>query len=60
MYFSGQLKKIPVRCKSTKGFLVNRALLPYLFKGIAEMVAGTPADKIDEALVRFGMPMGPI
>ena len=60
MYFSGQLKKMPVRCKSTKGFLVNRALLPYLFKGIAEMVAGTSADKIDEALVRFGMPMGPI
>ncbi len=60
MYFSGQMKKMPVRCKSTKGFLVNRALLPYVFKSIAEMVAGISEDKIDEALVRFGMPMGPI
>ena len=60
MYFSGQLRKMPVKCKSEKGFLVNRALLPYLFKSIVEMKNGTEADKIDEALTRFGMPMGPI
>ncbi len=60
MFFSGQLRKMPIKCKSVKGFLVNRALLPYLFQGIVEMIDGTNPDKIDEALTRFGMPMGPI
>ena len=60
MRFSGQLKKMPVKVKSVKGFLVNRALLPYIFKAICLMKAGENADKIDQAMVRFGMPMGPI
>ena len=34
MWFSGQLGKMPVAVKSVKGFLVNRALLPYLFKAV--------------------------
>lgn len=60
MYFSGQLGKMPVAVASTKGFLVNRALLPYLFKAIEICEAGTDADLIDQALLDFGMPMGPI
>ena len=60
MQFAGQLKKMPIRCKSAPGFLVNRALLPYIYGGIAKMLAGTDADRIDEAMVDFGMPMGPI
>lgn len=60
MCFAGQLKKMPVRVKSVKGFLVNRALLPYIFKAICLMEDGESADKIDQAMVRFGMPMGPI
>ena len=60
MAFSGQMKKMPIRCKSAPGFVVNRALLPYINAGIAQMLAGTPADEIDQALVNFGMPMGPI
>ena len=50
----------PVRCKSAPGFLVNRALLPYIFKAIEAVAGGEKADHIDEALVDFGMPMGPI
>ena len=46
--------------KVRKGFLVNRALLPYIYKAICLMLAGESADKIDQAMVRFGMPMGPI
>lgn len=60
MRFSGQLKKMPVKVKSVKGFLVNRALLPYLFKAIEVMASGEEPDKIDQALTGFGMPMGPI
>lgn len=60
MWFSGQLGKMPVAVKSVKGFLVNRALLPYLFKAVDVLEAGEQADKIDQALLDFGMPMGPI
>ncbi|MGC6452799.1 MAG: 3-hydroxyacyl-CoA dehydrogenase NAD-binding domain-containing protein [Candidatus Puniceispirillaceae bacterium] len=60
MYVCGAMKKLPIRCKSAPGFLVNRALLPYLFKGIEVMLDGADPDMLDEALVRFGMPMGPI
>ena len=60
MQFAGQMKKMPVKVKSVKGFLVNRALLPYLFKAIEQMAEGEAADKIDQALTGFGMPMGPI
>ncbi len=60
MRFSGTVEKMPVKVKSVKGFLVNRALLPYIFKAICLMKAGENADKIDQAMVRFGMPMGPI
>ena len=60
MRFAGALGKMPIRCKSAPGFLVNRALLPYILKGIEAMLDGGEADRIDEALVDFGMPMGPV
>ena len=60
MQFVGQIKKMPIRCKSSLGFLVNRALLPYMFGAIEAFENGMNADKIDQALVDFGMPMGPI
>ena len=60
MQFAGQIGKMPIRCKSAPGFLVNRALLPYMFKAVEAVAAGEDADQIDESLVDFGMPMGPI
>ena len=60
MGVAGTLKKLPIRCKSAPGFLVNRALLPYVFEAIDAVIAGENPDMIDQALVRFGMPMGPI
>ena len=60
MSFSGQLKKMPIRCQSSPGFVVNRALLPYINAGVTEMLAGGNPDEIDQALVNYGMPMGPI
>ena len=58
--FAGGLKKMPIRCRSAPGFLVNRALLPYIYGAIALMLDGVDGDRIDEAMVDFGMPMGPI
>ena len=60
MQFAGQIGKMPIRCKSSPGFLVNRALLPYMFGAIEEVVSGESPEKIDQAMVDFGMPMGPI
>jgi len=60
MQFAGRIGKMPIRCKSAPGFLVNRALLPYIFKAIEAVAAGQSADLIDESLVDFGMPMGPV
>ena len=60
MQFAGQMKKMPIKCKSSPGFVVNRALIPYINGGIEMMLNGGDADKIDQALVEFGMPMGPI
>jgi 3-hydroxyacyl-CoA dehydrogenase/enoyl-CoA hydratase/3-hydroxybutyryl-CoA epimerase len=60
MQFASQLKKLPIRCRSSAGFVVNRALLPYINAGLDLMLSGVEADKIDEALVEFGMPMGPV
>ena len=60
MQFAGQIGKMPIRCQSAPGFLVNRALLPYMFKAVEAVEAGEDADRIDESLVDFGMPMGPI
>ena len=60
MQFAGAIGKMPIRCKSAPGFLVNRALLPYIFHAIVRMTEGENADLMDQALVAFGMPMGPI
>ena len=60
MQFAGQIGKMPIRCKSSPGFLVNRALLPYMFGAIEAVVSGENPEKIDQAMVDFGMPMGPI
>ena len=60
MVVCGAMKKQPIRCKSAPGFLVNRALLPYMFRAIDAMLDGADPDRLDQALVAFGMPMGPI
>lgn len=55
-------KKVPVDCKDTEGFIVNRLLVPYITEGIAMLARGdaTAAD-IDTAMkLGAGHPMGPI
>jgi 3-hydroxyacyl-CoA dehydrogenase/enoyl-CoA hydratase/3-hydroxybutyryl-CoA epimerase len=54
------LGKTPVLVKDRPGFVVNRILMPYLLGAVklAEMMRD-PWD-LDDAMVNFGMPMGPL
>jgi len=54
-----RLGKTPVVTKDCAGFLVNRVLGPYLDEAIRLVAAGYDPIAIDQALVAFGMPMGP-
>ncbi len=58
--FVTTIGKFPVIVKSSPGFLVNRVLGPYMFAAIERYQAGVMREKIDEAAIRFGMPMGPL
>src|SRR5436190_2134593 len=58
--FVRQIGKLPVIVRDGPGFLVNRVLFPYLLDAAELFEAGLEADKIDTALVQWGMPMGPL
>ena len=58
--FVGKISKLPAPVSSYPGFLVNRALTPYLLEAILLMDEGVKKEKIDKAAEDFGMPMGPI
>jgi len=58
--FAESLRKIPVVVQECPGFLVNRLLMPYLNEATYCLQEGAAtATEIDEAIVGFGMPMGP-
>ncbi len=54
------LGKTPVIVKDVAGFLVNRVLGPYLDEALRLFDAGVEPEKLDRALLEFGMPMGPL
>src|SRR4029078_325263 len=58
--FARQIGKVPVLIKDSPGFLVNRVLFPYLLDAAEMLEAGLDPQKIDAALVKWGMPMGPL
>ncbi len=58
--FVTRIGKLPLLVKSSPGFLVNRALAPYMFDAMKRLAEGTPKEKIDAAAQKFGMPLGPI
>lgn len=58
--FTRDIGKIPVPVTSYPGFLVNRALTPYLLEAIVMLEEGIDKEHIDDAAKKFGMPMGPI
>jgi 3-hydroxyacyl-CoA dehydrogenase / enoyl-CoA hydratase / 3-hydroxybutyryl-CoA epimerase len=58
--FLGRIDRLPAPVKSAPGFLVNRALTPYLLEALVMLDSGMKKESIDKAAVDFGMPMGPI
>jgi 3-hydroxyacyl-CoA dehydrogenase/enoyl-CoA hydratase/3-hydroxybutyryl-CoA epimerase len=58
--FTRAIDKLPLPCRSSPGFLVNRVLMPYMTEAMLAAREGVPLKLIDEAAVRFGMPLGPI
>jgi 3-hydroxyacyl-CoA dehydrogenase/enoyl-CoA hydratase/3-hydroxybutyryl-CoA epimerase len=58
--FLGHIERLPAPVKSAPGFLVNRALTPYLLEAMVMLDAGVKKESIDAAAKHFGMPMGPI
>jgi 3-hydroxyacyl-CoA dehydrogenase / enoyl-CoA hydratase / 3-hydroxybutyryl-CoA epimerase len=58
--FVTAISKLPLIVKDGAGFLVNRVLAPYLMEAVRRYQLGEPREKIDEAAMKFGMPMGPL
>jgi 3-hydroxyacyl-CoA dehydrogenase / enoyl-CoA hydratase / 3-hydroxybutyryl-CoA epimerase len=58
--FARQIGKLPVVVRDSPGFLVNRVLFPYLLDAAELFEQGVDAKKIDDALLEWGMPMGPL
>jgi 3-hydroxyacyl-CoA dehydrogenase / enoyl-CoA hydratase / 3-hydroxybutyryl-CoA epimerase len=58
--FVQRIGKFPVVVRDRPGFLVNRILLPYLLEAVRLFNAGAEATAIDESMLDFGMPMGPL
>ena len=57
---SRRLDKVPVIVADGPGFLVNRILAPYLNEAGWLLADGATVEQIDDALLEFGMPMGPL
>jgi len=58
--FVGAIDRLPLPVKSSPGFLVNRALTPYMLEAMLMLDEGIDKLTIDAAAEKFGMPMGPI
>ena len=58
--FVGAIDRLPLPVKSSPGFLVNRALTPYMLEAMVMLDEKVDKTVIDAAAKKFGMPMGPI
>ncbi len=58
--FAGMIDRLPAPAKSEPGFIVNRALTPYLQEALIMLDEGVAKETLDKAAEQFGMPMGPI
>ncbi len=58
--FVRQIDKLPAPVASEPGFLVNRALMPYMAEAMVMLKEGIGGPTIDAAAEAFGMPVGPV
>ncbi|MGU7802766.1 3-hydroxyacyl-CoA dehydrogenase family protein, partial [Escherichia coli] len=52
--------KTPVVIADKAGFYVNRILAPYINEAMRLLTEGEKIEHVDDALVKFGFPVGPI
>ncbi len=55
-----KLGKVPVFVKDSPGFVVNRVLAPYLHEAVLLIAEGMRTSLVDQSMIRFGMPVGPL
>ena len=60
MAFVGAIDRLPLPVQSSSGFLVNRALTPYMLEAMVMLDEKIDKTVIDAAAEKFGMPVGPI
>ncbi len=58
--FVGAIDRLPLPVKSSPGFVVNRALTPYMLEAMVMLDERVDQVTVDRAAEKFGMPMGPI
>jgi len=59
--FCNQINRFPLPVRSSPGFLVNRVLARYMLKAFQlHRERGLSKEALDQAVVDFGMPMGPV
>ncbi|HZI64755.1 MAG TPA: 3-hydroxyacyl-CoA dehydrogenase NAD-binding domain-containing protein, partial [Thermoanaerobaculia bacterium] len=58
--FARRVGKTPVLVQDGPGFLVNRLLAFYMSEAMALLAEGHGMEVIDQAMVDWGMPMGPV
>ncbi|MBT1063050.1 fatty acid oxidation complex subunit alpha FadJ [Bowmanella sp. Y26] len=58
--FARKQGKTPIVVKDGAGFYVNRILAPYMNEAACVLLAGEPIEQIDQALLNFGFPVGPM
>ncbi|MGQ0656767.1 MAG: 3-hydroxyacyl-CoA dehydrogenase NAD-binding domain-containing protein [Chromatiales bacterium] len=58
--FTRAIDRLPLPCRSSPGFLVNRILTPYLLEAVYLVSQGMAPEFVDAAAEDFGMPMGPV
>jgi 3-hydroxyacyl-CoA dehydrogenase/enoyl-CoA hydratase/3-hydroxybutyryl-CoA epimerase len=58
--FGRRLGKTAIVVKDSPGFWVNRILAPYMNEAVHLLREGASIDGIDEVMIAFGFPVGPI
>ncbi len=58
--FAGLIRKRPIVCRDNAGFVVNAMLFPNFVNALTYIEEGNSIEKVDRAMTRFGMPVGPI
>ncbi len=58
--FAAAIRKRPIVCRDNPGFVVNALLMPYFMAVLNYLEEGNPIEQIDSAMLKFGMPVGPV